>query len=265
MPEARGPDFVEAIARGLEVITAFGTRGQSLSLADLSAATGLARPTVRRILLTLAELDYVRSEDGVFSLTPRVLDLGMAYVSASDIWELVRPRLVTLSEQTGESCSLAQLVGSDIVYVARAAVPKLVTLSVTIGTRFPAVATSLGKVLLASLGPAELDRVLDTPSQSGVVPTWQPSRDEVDAALREVRAAGWALTDQQLGPAIRSIAAPVRDGSGRAVAAVNVNVHAAETDLETLVERHLPRLLTTASEISADWVRWESRPLAVVS
>jgi IclR family pca regulon transcriptional regulator len=262
MRDATGPEFIEAIARGLDVITAFGAGGQSQSLSDLSTATGLARPTVRRILLTLAELGYVRADGGSFSLTPRVLDLGMAYVSASNLWDIARPHLTELSRATGESCSLAQLDGSDIVYVARVAVPKLVSLSVSIGTRFPATATSLGKVLLAALDRESLEQTLATPSRSGLVPAWRPEGDELHEALREVRAAGWALTDQQLAPAIRSVAAPVRDGSGRVVAAVNVNAHAAETSVETLVGEHLPRLLTTAAAISADWARWESRPLA---
>ena len=262
MRDSTGPEFIEAIARGLDVITAFGTTGQNLSLAELAAATGLARPTVRRILLTLDELGYVRSDGGSFSLTARVLDLGMAYVSASSIWEIARPHLTELSVRTGESCSLAQLDGSDVVYVARVAVPKLVTLSVSIGTRFPAPVTSLGKVLLAALDPAELDRVLALPSRSAVVTASRPERDEILASLREVRAAGWAVTDQQLGPAIRSVAAPVRDGSGRVVAAVNVNAHAAETSVETLMHDYLPVLLTAASAISSDWARWESRPLA---
>jgi IclR family pca regulon transcriptional regulator len=194
-----------------------------------------------------------------------VLDLGMAYVASSSIWDIARPHLARLGETVHESCSLAQLDGSDIVYVARVAVPKLVTLSVTIGTRFPAVATSLGKVLLAALDPVELERVLAIPSRSSVVPSWQPDAAEIEASLREVRAAGWALTDQQLGPAIRSVAAPVRDGAGNVVAAVNVNAHALETSVETLVHEHLPKLLTTASAISADWARWESLPLAEVS
>jgi IclR family pca regulon transcriptional regulator len=264
MRDATGPEFIEAIARGLDVITAFGVSGQSLSLSELSTATGLARPTVRRILLTLAELGYVRAEGGSFSLTARVLDLGMAYVSASNLWEIARPHLTELSRATGESCSLAELDGSDIVYVARVAVPKLVALSVSIGTRFPAAATSLGKVLLAALDRETLEQVLAEPSRSPVVPAWHPDAAELAESLREVRAAGWALTDQQLAPAIRSVAAPVRDGSGRVVAAVNVNAHAAETSVETLVGEHLPKLLTTAAAISADWARWESRPLAEV-
>lgn len=265
MRDSTSPEFIEAIARGLDVIRAFGTRGQTLSLSDIATEAGLARPTVRRILLTLDELGYVRNEDGVFSLTPRVLDLGMAYVSSSGIWELTRPHLVQLSSSIGQSCSIAQLEGSDIVYVSRVAVPKLVTLSVSIGTRFPALSTSLGKVLLAALPPEELRRTLSISSTSGVTPSWRPELDEIEAVLREVRAAGWAVTDQQLAPAIRSVAAPIRNGSGAVVAAVNVNAHALETSVDTLIEDYLPKLLTTAGAISADWSRLESRPLAEVS
>jgi IclR family pca regulon transcriptional regulator len=163
-------------------------------------------------------------------------------------------------ERTDESCSVAQLDGSDIIYVARVAVPKLVTLSVQIGTRFPALQTSLGKVLLAALPADELEKVLAEPSRSGLTPCWQPGPDERDTVLREVRARGWALTDQQLAPGIRSVAAPLRDGSGQVIAALNVNCHAAETSVERLVEEHLPLLLQTAGDISADFARVAAVP-----
>ena len=126
-----------------------------MTLSELAGQTGLARPTVRRILITLEELGYVRAADRGYALTPRVLDLGMAYVNALNMWQVARPHMERLVAQTNESTSMAQLDGSDIVYVARVAVPKIVTLAVTIGTRFPAPATSMGKVLLAALPPAE--------------------------------------------------------------------------------------------------------------
>jgi IclR family transcriptional regulator, pca regulon regulatory protein len=263
--EGTGPDFIEALARGLEVIAAFPPGRPSLTLTEVAAATGLARPTARRILLTLAELGHVRAVDGGFTLTPRVLELGVAYVRSQGLWELARPHMADLVAQTRESCSIAQLDGSDIVYVARVAVPKIVGLSVQIGTRFPALPTSLGKVLLAALPPAELEEVLAQPSRSGLQPRWTPDRAERDAALREVRARGWALTDEQLAPGIRSVAAPLRDGTGRVVAALNVNTHAAETPLERLLGEHLPLLLATAGEISADLARRDAVPHVTVA
>ena len=259
--EGTGPDFIEALARGLDVIAAFRPGRPTMTLTEVATATGLARPTARRILLTLHELGYVRADHaGGFALTPRVLDLGVAYVRSMGLWEVARPHMERLSQQTDESCSIAQLDGSDIVYVARVAVPKIVTLAVQIGTRFPALQTSLGKVLLAALCPDEADAVLAHPSRSGLEPRWRPDRAERDAELREVRARGWALTDEQLAKGIRSIAAPLRDGSGRVIAALNVNAHAAETSVEHLLQDHLPLLLRTAGDISADFARVEAVP-----
>jgi IclR family transcriptional regulator, pca regulon regulatory protein len=259
-PEGTGPDFITALARGLEVITAFTPGRPVLGLGEVAAATGLARPTARRILLTLAELGYVRADGRGYALTPRVLDLGTAYVASAGLWELARPHLEELSARTGESCSVGQLDGSDVVYVARVAVPRIVTLAVQIGTRFPALPTSLGKVLLAALPPAGVEAALAERSRSGITPLWRPDRAERDAALREVAARGWALTDEQLARGIRSVAAPLRDGAGRVVAALNVNAHAAETDLARLREHHLPLLLRAAGEIGADLARRDALP-----
>ena len=130
-----GPDFIEALARGLDVIRVFEPNRPTMTLSEVAAATGLARPTARRMLLTLEELGYVRTTQGGFALTPRVLELGMAYIGSTSIWEIARPHMEQLVGHTGESSSLAQLDGSDIVYVARVAVPKIITLAVTIGTR----------------------------------------------------------------------------------------------------------------------------------
>ncbi|MDT7576587.1 MAG: IclR family transcriptional regulator, pca regulon regulatory protein [Pseudonocardiales bacterium] len=266
MPRAgAGPDFIEALARGLDVIAAFRPAYGALSLAEVATATGLARPTARRILLTLQELGYVRLEDGAFTLTPRVLDLGVAFVRSQGLWDIARPHMRALVARTNESCSVAQLDGSDIVYVARVAVPKIVGLSVQIGTRFPALATSLGKVLLAALPQAKLESVLAQPTRSGLIPRWQPEVAERDAVLRDVRAQGWALTDEQLTLGIRSVAAPLRDGSGRVIAALNVNTHAAETPVEHLVGEYLPMLLATAGEISADFARLAAVPHETVA
>jgi len=271
------PDFIEAIARGLDVIRAFKPGQPVMSLASVAAASSLPRPTARRILLTLEQLGYVRQAGGQqafglgpgltpggYELTPRVLDLGMSYVLSRGLWEIARPHMEALVERTRESTSIAQLDGSDIVYVARVAVPKIVTLSVTIGTRFPAMQTSLGKVLLAALPQAEAERVLAEPSRSGITPRWQPDAAERAAALREVRARGWALTDEQLALGIRSVAVPLRDGDGRVIAALNVNAHAAETPVEVLTGTHLPLLLQAAGSISADWAARQGTPQATV-
>jgi IclR family pca regulon transcriptional regulator len=255
-----GPDFVEALARGLDVLTCFDADHRSMSLTDVATAAGLARPTARRLLLTLEELGYVRSSGGLFALTPKVLSLGIAYVSALGLWDIARPHLEALVGRTGESSSMAQLDGSDIVYVARVSVPKLIALRVDVGTRFPAVQTSQGKVLLAALSPADLAAALTEPSRAGLPPYIGRSPEQLRDELTEVRARGWAVADEELAPGVRSVAVPVRDGTGAVRAAMNVTVHAAETSREQLLQHHLPLLLRTAGDVSAEWALWQSRP-----
>ena len=259
---ATSPDFVEALARGLDVLRCFDSEHRALSLAEVAGRTGLARPTARRLLLTLQEIGYVRAADSRFMLTPKLMDLGIAYVSSLGLWDIARPHLAALVAVTGESSSMAQLDGSDIVYVARVAVPKIITLRVDIGTRFPALQTSQGKVLLAALKADELSDVLALPSRSGLPRFLPRDRATVDAELRSVRARGWALADEELAPGIRSVAVPVRDGTGAVRAAMNVTVHAAETSVERLTGEYLPHLLRTAGEVSAEWALWQSRPYA---
>ena len=258
------PDFIEALARGLDVIRAFRPHQPVMSLTAVAGAAGLPRPTARRVLLTLEQLGYVRAAERGFELTPRVLELGMSYVLSRNLWEVARPHMERLVAQTHESSSIAQLDGSDIVYVARVAVPKIVALAVTIGTRFPAMQTSLGKVLLAAMPPEEAERVLAEPSRSGITPRLLPTAEERAAMLRQVRARGWALTDGELAPAIRSAAAPLRDGDGQVIASLNVNTHAAETPVEVLTEQYLPLLLHAASAISADWAAYQAAPQVTV-
>lgn len=258
----KGGDFVEALARGLEVLKCFGPMAMALTVSDVAARTDLARPTARRLLLTLEQLGYVRSDDGVFSLTTQVLELGTAGIAAQEIWDIARPHLQRLVGFTGESSSMSQLDGSDIIYTARVPVAKIIALSVHIGTRFPAVATSMGHVLLADLERSELERVLRLPSKSGVIPRVVPSQKELDRTLKEVRERGWAMSDERLSLGIRSIAAPVRDADGVVRAAMNVTVHAAETSVETLTSKYLPVLLRAAESVSAEWANLSMLPVA---
>lgn len=256
----RRPEFIEAISRGLGVITVFTPEYPSLTLSQVAQRTGLARPTARRILLTLQDLGYVRAADGAFELTPKVLELGMSYVSSLGLWDVARPHLQDLVAATGESSSMSQLDGPDIVYVARAAVPKLIGLRVEIGTRFPAPPTSQGKVLLAEMDREDVLERLAEHSRSAVVPVVQWDQKSFMAELDRVQEQGYALADEELARGIRSIAVPVRDASGNVRAAMNTTVHAAETSVRTLTDDHLPRLLQAAAAVSEDWVRWQSLP-----
>jgi IclR family pca regulon transcriptional regulator len=251
---------VEALARGLDVLTTFGPTAVELTVSEVAARTQLARPTARRLLLTLEQLGYVRSVDGVFSLTTRVLRLGTAGIAAQGLWDVARPILAALVGRTGESSSMSQLDGPDIVYTARVPVAKIIAFSVHIGTLFPAVATSMGKVLLADLDPEALEETLATSSRSGIIPRVVPTRAELDDELAAVRERGWALADELLSFGIRSIAAPVHDRTGRVAAAVNVTVHAAETSIEQLIGGYLPYLLEAASEVTDAWANLSLLP-----
>ncbi len=246
-------EFVEALARGLDVLKAFGPTAMELTVSEAATRTGLARPTARRLLMTLEELGYVRFVGGAYSLTTKVLEIGTAGIAAQGLWDVARPHLVALVSRTRESSSMSQLDGSDIVYTARVPVAKIIALSVSIGTRFPAVATSMGKVLLSELGPEALEAVLEQPSESGIIPRVVPSAAELVESLAEVRERGWALSDELLTVGIRSIAAPVRDDRQRIAAAMNVTVYAAETSIAHLVGEYLPALLDTAAAVTSEW------------
>lgn len=254
-------EFVEALARGLEVLRAFTPEVTRLSVSDVATRTGLARPTARRLLITLEELGYVRSHEGAYSLTTRTLELGTAYVSMLGMWDVARPLMQQLVARTGESTSIAQLDGSDIVYTARVPVPKIIAFAVQIGTRFPAVATSMGKVLLAGLDAQQRAVVLAQPSRSHVVPHRVASAAQLERELATIRKRGWALSDEQLARGIRSVAAPLHNAEGRVIAALNVTVHAAETSIATLTEQYLPLLLETAAAITQDWSRLAKLPV----
>jgi IclR family transcriptional regulator, pca regulon regulatory protein len=177
------------------------------------------------------------------------------------MWEVARPHLVALVARTGESSSMSELDGSDIVYTARVPVAKIIAFSVKIGTLFPATATSMGRVLLADKTPEQLDEILATPSRSGIIPRVIQSRAELDASLELVRERGWAMSDEMLSVGVRSIAAPVRDARGRTAAAMNVTVHAAETSVEQLTGEYLPLLLETAAAVSEEWSNLEMLPI----
>jgi IclR family transcriptional regulator, pca regulon regulatory protein len=259
-----GPDFIEALARGLDVLRCFGPAHHPMSLSEVAEATNLARATARRILLTLQELGYVRGVNGGFELTPRVLDLGMTYISGLGLWDLARPHMEALVARTGESSSLAQLEGSDIVHVAGVSVSNVVELRTEIGTRFPALLTSQGRVLLAGLPPAAAEAALATASRSMLRAPTPPKAKALHEMLEKVRVQGYAVSDGELAPSVRSIAVPVSDGRGEVRAAMNLTFVAAETSLGQLTDEHLPELLQTAAAVSADWGHWQTRSQATV-
>ncbi|HEY8473653.1 MAG TPA: IclR family transcriptional regulator C-terminal domain-containing protein [Natronosporangium sp.] len=247
----RNPDFVQSLQRGLAVIRAFDADHPELTLSEVAARTGVTRATARRFLLTLAELGYVRTDGRYFSLTARVLELGYAYLSSLSLPQVAEPHLEALVAEVHESSSMSVLDGPDIVYVARVPVSRIMTVAISVGTRFPAYATSMGRVLLAGLPDDELAAHLPNGALSRLTSRTIDSLDSLRAELARVRAQGWALVNQELEEGLRAIAAPVRDPAGRVVAAVNISAHATRT-LESMRRDLLPPLLATTAKIEAD-------------
>lgn len=250
-------EFVQSLARGLAVIRAFDAEHPDLTLSDVARRTGLTRAAARRFLHTLVDLGYVRalspgSSTTAFTLTPRVLELGFSYLSALSLPEIVQPHLETLSREVDESVSAAVLDGSDIVYIARVPTRRIMSVRITIGTRFPAYATSMGRVLLAGLPEAEARAVLDRSDLVAHTDRTLVDPDAVTAELDDVRRQGWALIDGELEPGLRSVAAPIRDRRGVVVAAVNVSTSATRDSVERLIERAVPPLLRSAAAIDAE-------------
>ncbi|HET7356830.1 MAG TPA: IclR family transcriptional regulator C-terminal domain-containing protein [Nocardioidaceae bacterium] len=255
--EARRRDgyFVQSLERGLSVITAFGPERPELTLSEVARATGLTRAAARRFLLSLRDLGYVRSEGRAFRLAPKVLDLGYAYLSSMSLPGIAEPHLESLVEQLHESSSMSVLDGSDIVYVARVPTSRIMTVTINVGTRFPAHVTSMGRVLLAGLDDEGLEEHLRGLQMEAYTPHTETSPDRLRDALRRVREQGYALVDQELEQGLRSLAAPVHDKRGRVVAAVNVSSHVSRVTKEKARREFLPPLLEAVSAIEADWVR----------
>jgi len=247
----RGEHFVQSLERGLAVIRAFGPEDPELTLSDVARRTGLTRAAARRFLLTLADLGYVRSDGRLFALTPRVLDLGYAYLSSLSLPEVAEPHLERLAAEVHESSSVSVLDGDEIVYVGRVPTSRIMRVSINVGTRFPAYATSMGRVLLAALEPDELEAYLARAEIRPLTARTIATSDELRAELVRVRTQGWALVDQELEEGLRSIAVPIRTGA-HVVAAVNVSAHASRASKDTVRKVLLPPLLRTAANIEAD-------------
>ena len=250
--EGRAPHFVQSLERGLAVIRAFDEHNPELTLSDVARRTGLTRAAARRFLLTLADLGYVRTDERWFTLSPRILELGYAYLSSLSLPEVAEPHLERLVAEVHESSSVSVLDGEDIVYVARVPTARIMTVSINVGTRFPAYATSMGRVLLSTLPEAELDAYLERVELRPLSPRTVTSRDALRAALDKVREQGWALVDQELEEGLRSVAAPIRDRSGGTIAAVNLSAHASRLTIEAARRGRVPALLATAARIEAD-------------
>jgi IclR family pca regulon transcriptional regulator len=248
----RAPHFVRSFERGLAVIRAFDADHPALTLSEVARATDLTRAAARRFLLTLADLGYVHTDGRLFRLTPRVLELGYSYLAGLTLPQIAEPYLEQLVSQVRESSSLCVLDGDDVVYVARVPTSRIMTASITVGTRFPAHLTSVGRVILAALPDAEIEDRLARADLRPHTARTLTSADALRAELRRVRRQGYALVDQELEDGLRSVAAPVRDRDGAVLAGVNIAVHAGRNSVESVRRDLLPHLLATVARIDAD-------------
>ncbi|HYA45683.1 MAG TPA: IclR family transcriptional regulator C-terminal domain-containing protein [Acidimicrobiales bacterium] len=251
--------FVRSLARGLDVIKAFGSDRRQMTLSEVARVSGLTRAAARRFLLTLVDLGYVRNDSREFSLLPKVLELGHAYLSRLSLNEVAEPHLEELVALVHESSSVAVLDGDEIVYVLRVPTKRIMTAVISVGTRFPAYATSLGRVLLAYLPEAQRDAYLDSVRLEPLTKRTVTDRQRLRGILQAVRVQGYAVTDQELEEGLRSVAVPLRDGSGAVVAAANVSSHASRVSMAQLVDEILPRLVAAARLIEADLAAHEGR------
>jgi IclR family pca regulon transcriptional regulator len=250
-PPPRDTSFVQSLERGLAVVRALSTP-EPQTLSDVAKTTDLSRAAARRFLLTLDNLGYVEQRHGRFSLTPMVLELGHAYLTSLGLPEVAQPHLERLVKEVQESSSVSILDGTDILYVARVHTRRIMTVSINVGTRFPAWATSMGRVLLADMSPEERAAILDRSSLQGFTPSTIADRKKLEKELDKIAVQGYAIVDQELEVGLRSVAAPIRRAGGKVTAAVNLSVQAATTSITEIRDRLLDPLIKTAESISRD-------------
>lgn len=244
-------DFVTALASGLEVILAFDQRTPRMTLSEVAAKTGMNRARARRFLLTLHALGYVRKQQRSFELAPKALQLGYAFLSSNGYRGVIQHHLEEITEATGESSSMGVLDGDDVTYVARSAAHhRLMSISLSIGTRLPAAYTSMGRVLLSQLPRHEREAYL---ARVELVRHTEHSITDTSVlrdCLDTVREQGYCIVDQELDSGLRSLAIPAFDANGELLGAINLSTNAARIDIATLIDEFLPLLREKAAQIS---------------
>lgn len=251
----RSGDFVQSLDRGLAVIRAFTAEHPQLTLSDVARHTGLSRAAARRFLHTLVELGYVGTNGREFSLRPRLLELGHAYLSGLRLPEIATPHLRALSDALGESSSMAVLDNHDIVYVARVAASRIMSIDISVGSRLPAFVTSMGRAIIGCGAASRREEFLQTYTHTAFTENTVGSTAELKQRLDEARERGWVLIDEELEEGLRSIAVPIHDGDGDVVAAVNVSAPARRGGVDRILREILPPLQQAALLIEADLAR----------
>ncbi len=248
----RSTEFVQSLERGLAVIRAFDAEHPELTLSDVARATGLTRAAARRFLLTLVDLGYIRTDGRMFALRPRILELGYAYLSSAGLPEVAQPHMEALVARLQESSSLCVLDADDIVYVARVPTRRIMTVAINVGTRFPAYATSMGRVLLAGQPADWLTDYLGRTELRPITPRTITDPKKLRATIQRVASQGFAMVDQELELGLRSIAVPVHDTNGAVIAALNISMHASRGNADSARRELLPPLRETARAVESD-------------
>ncbi len=250
--DADGSNFVASLEKGLAVIRCFGPEARRLTVSDVAGRTGYTRATARRFLLTLTQLDYAVTDGKFFELTPKILTLGHAYLTSRSLWDASRVYLDQVTLQTNESCNIGILDGDEIVYVARSAAPhRIMSVSLFVGARLPAHATSMGQTVLAFSPEKDLTAYLHrNPLERFTENTITDAR-AFRRRLSEIRAKGYALVDQELEMGLISMATPLFNSDGAVMAALNISAHSGRVDRDRMLADYLPHLTWAAELIGA--------------
>ena len=246
---AGDPDFMTSLARGIAVVRAFTRSKRELTVAELARKTAISRASVRRCLYTLNKLGYVESDGRVFTLAPKVLSLGYSYLSSAPLTDIAQPVLERVSAAVQESCSLAVLDGDEIVYIARSATRRIMSVALNVGSRLPAYCTSMGRVALAQLPPARLEGYMSRVKLRPLTARTVISQPQLLRIVAEARRAGFAAVDQELEIGLRSIAVPVTDAAGALLASMNVSAQAARVTMRDMERLFLPELRAAAHDL----------------
>jgi IclR family transcriptional regulator, pca regulon regulatory protein len=249
LAEGAGPEFLEALARGLRVIEAFGRDRRGLTLSDVARLVDMPRASVRRILATLVRLGYAEVDDRLFRLTPRILTLAGAYLSSNVVSDIVQPALERLSDDLGEACSAAVLDGAEVVMIAHASPNRMLPVSAQVGFRLPALSSSLGRILIGALGDKQMDALLSRAKVPKLTASTVRDTAELRRAIVKARADGYSLVDQEAEPGFRSISVPLKRRDGRIIAALNVGAHTERVPLAAMRKAFLPRLRALADSL----------------
>ena len=252
---AGNPEFVQSLERGLAVIRTFTRDTPSMTLSEVADRTGLNRAAARRFLLTLTDLGYVETDGRRFSLRPRVLELGYSYLASVPVWEVARPHLQDLADRVMETTSASVMDGTDIVFVARVETKRIMSMTLGVGSRLPAWATAMGRVLLADLQPDQLDRYFAQVPLEPLTERTVTDPRRLRKIIAKAREQGWTLVDQEVEEGVRSLAVPIRGPGEKAECALTVCSHAFRVSVDRIMEEFLPLVRETSERITAELVR----------